>query len=219
MFKKLFTMVMGSLLVIGCTTNPYTGEQQTARATTGAAIGAAIGAVAGALSGDDSRERRKRALIGAGAGAIAGGAVGAYQDQQQRKLAEALRGTGVSVTRNGDEIILNMPGHVTFETDSAALNSQFFGVLDSVVNVVTEFDKTIVEVTGHTDNQGAKAYNQRLSEERASTVATYLHRGGVDANRFITVGYGFDRPIASNDTPAGRQENRRVEIALVPITS
>lgn len=140
MCRKLSIMILGSLLVIGCTTNPYTGEQQTARATTGAAIGAAIGAVAGALTGDDSRERKKRALIGA----------------------------GVSVTRNGEEIILNMPGHVTFATDSAALNSQFFGVLDSVVKVVTEFDKTVVEVTGHTDNQGAKAYTTSALQKNAT---------------------------------------------------
>ncbi len=220
MIKKIAVMTAAGLLVVGCaTTNPYTGEQERSRAATGAAIGAVIGAVAGALTGDDARERRQRALIGAGVGALAGGAVGAYQDRQQARLAEELRGTGVSVTRMGDDIILNMPGNVTFETNSAALNPQFFAVLDSVAKVVLEFDKTVVEVTGHTDSRGARDYNQTLSEHRASSVATYLHHRGVVAGRFLTIGYGLDRPIASNDTEAGRELNRRVEIALVPITN
>lgn len=219
MTYRILAMMVITLLVVACAgTDPYTGEQRTSRTAIGAGVGAVIGAVAGAATGDDARERRKRALIGAGAGAIAGGAVGAYMDAQARKLEEQLRGTGVSVTRDGDNVILNMPGHVTFATASADLNLQFFDVLDSVALVVQEYDKTVIEVAGHTDSTGSVEFNQALSERRASTVATYIHNRGVAANRFITIGYGQHRPIATNETAAGRQQNRRVEITLEPIT-
>ena len=203
----------------GCTTvNPYTGESQTAKATSGAAIGAATGAIIGAIAGSNSRERRERALIGAGVGALAGGSVGFYMDQQEAKLRERLRGTGVSVTRSGDHIILNMPGNVTFETNSADLRPQFFGVLDSVALVIVEFNKTLVEVSGHTDSTGSTDHNQALSERRAATVAHYLMGREIDQLRVLTFGFGESRPIASNATEDGRQANRRVEIELVPVT-
>lgn len=216
---RVVTVATLLALTGGCsTTNPYTGESQTSKAATGAAIGAATGAIIGAISGDDSRERRERALIGAGIGGLAGGSVGFYMDQQEAKLREQLRGTGVSVTRSGDHIILNMPGNVTFETDSADLRPQFFGVLDSVGLVINEFYKTLVEVSGHTDSTGSINYNQSLSERRASTVAHYLMGRQVNETRVLTFGFGESRPVASNDTAEGRQANRRVEIELVPIS-
>lgn len=219
MIRKIALMTIAAVVVAACTTtDPYTREERTSRTAIGAGIGAVIGAVAGAATGSDARERRKRALIGAGVGALAGGAVGAYMDAQQRKLLEQLEGTGVSVTRVGDDIILNMPGHVTFATGSSDLNPQFFAVLDSVALVLQEYDRTVVEVAGHTDSTGGRAMNQRLSEDRASTVASYLHNRGVAANRFLAIGYGPDRPVASNDTAEGRQLNRRVEITIVPVT-
>jgi outer membrane protein OmpA-like peptidoglycan-associated protein len=203
----------------GCqTTNPYTGEQQTSKAAKGAGIGAAAGAVVGLLTGDDSKERKKRALIGAGVGAVAGGSVGYYMDVQEAKLRQQLQGTGVSVTRMGDNITLNMPGNITFKTDSADLNSSFFSVLDSVSLVLKEYEKTIVEVAGHTDSTGTDQYNQALSQRRAQTVATYLTGKGVLDQRIITVGAGEGHPVASNETPEGRQLNRRVELTLAPIT-
>jgi outer membrane protein OmpA-like peptidoglycan-associated protein len=206
-------------LVAGCQTlDPYTGEQKTSSATKGAAIGAATGAAVGLLTGDDSKERRKRALIGAGVGAIAGGAVGSYMDQQEMKLRQQLEGTGVSVTRVGDEIVLNMPGNVTFQTNSADLNPQFFGVLDSVALVLKEFDKTVIQVVGHTDSTGSAEYNQTLSERRASTVATYINTRGIDAQRILAFGRGLTQPIADNATAEGRAMNRRVELTLSPIT-
>src|SRR5512138_2735634 len=156
------------------TYDPYSNEKKVSKTTTAAGIGAAVGAVAGILTGDDSRERRKRALIGAGVGALAGGAVGNYMDRQEAKLRQQLQGTGVSVTRNGNNITLNMPGNITFKTDSADLRSDFFDVLNSVSLVLKEYDKTLLEVAGHTDNTGSDAYNQTLSEKRASTVAQYL---------------------------------------------
>lgn len=219
MKTRIVLMTGIAVLFTACTTmDPYTREEKTSSATKGAIIGGVIGAVAGAATGDDAHDRRKRILIGAGAGALAGGAVGGYMDHQEAKLREELEGTGVSVTRDGDHVILNMPAHVTFQTDSSDLNPRFFRVLDSVALVVIEFDKTVIEVAGHTDSTGTRTYNQALSERRASTVATYIHNRSVLADRFLTVGYGLDRPVASNATVEGRQLNRRVEIILVPLT-
>jgi outer membrane protein OmpA-like peptidoglycan-associated protein len=209
-----------ALTAAGCTTiNPYTREEQTARAQRQAVIGAVSGAVAGLITGDNSMERKKRALIGAGLGALAGGAVGSYMDRQEARLRAELANTGVSVTRIGDNITLNMPGNITFATNSADLNSGFFAVLDSVSKVVNEFSQTVIEVAGHTDNTGTDAYNQGLSERRAASVAAYLRSHNVLADRIIQVGLGETRPVATNDTPEGRALNRRVELTLVPLTA
>jgi outer membrane protein OmpA-like peptidoglycan-associated protein len=217
--KVLLTLVAAGI-VAGCTTtNAYTGEKQVSKTAKGAGIGALIGAAAGALSGDDSKERRKRALIGAGVGALAGGAVGKYMDNQEAKLREKLQGTGVSVTRNGDTLVLNMPGNVTFATGSADLNASFFSVLESVALVLKEYDKTIIDVAGHTDSVGSEQSNQLLSERRANAVAEFLVSQGVARNRIEAKGYGESYPIADNNTPEGRQLNRRVELALIPLTT
>jgi outer membrane protein OmpA-like peptidoglycan-associated protein len=198
--------------------DPYTREEQTSRAARNAWIGAASGAVAGLMTGDSSMERKKRALVGAGIGAIAGASVGAYMDRQEARLREELDRTGVSVTRIGDNITLNMPGNITFATNSSDLNAGFFDVLNSVSTVVNEFDQTVIEVAGHTDSTGEDAYNQALSVRRADTVATYLSTRSVRSDRIIEVGMGEARPVATNDTPDGRQSNRRVELTLVPLT-
>ncbi len=218
---KMFTLagIAASVLLAACTTNPYTGERQASKASKGAGIGAVAGAVVGMVSGSDAKERKKRALIGAGIGALAGGGVGYYMDVQEQKLRQQLEGTGVSVTRIGDNITLNMPGNVTFRTDSSDLNGNFFQVLDSVGLVLKEYEKTIIEVAGHTDNTGEDAYNQALSERRARTVAQYLAAKGVLDQRIITVGAGESRPVATNATPEGRQANRRVELTLAPLTA
>jgi outer membrane protein OmpA-like peptidoglycan-associated protein len=198
-----------------CTTNPFTGERQISKTAAGVTIGAATGAAIGALAG---RNRARAALIGAGAGALAGGAVGGYMDYQEHKLREQLRGSGVSVTRTGDEITLNMPGNLTFQTDSADIRADFYDVLNSIVLVLREYDKTLIEVMGHADSTGSMEYNRRLSERRADSVAAYLVAQKVDSRRVLTQGFGESYPIASNATAAGRQENRRVELRLVPIT-
>lgn len=212
---KASVSVLGvALLASACTTvNPYTRESQTSKATKGAAIGAVTGAVAGVLTGGNDL---RNAAIGAGIGAIAGGGVGYYMDVQEAKLRQQLEGTGVSVTRQGDNLTLNMPGSITFATNSADLNSQFFNVLDGVGMVLKEYDKTIVEIAGHTDSTGSLALNQSLSERRAQTVANYLVSRGLNSKRVLTVGAGPSRPIASNATPEGRQQNRRVELTIVP---
>jgi outer membrane protein OmpA-like peptidoglycan-associated protein len=172
----------------------------------------------GALTGGDSKAHRKNALIGAGVGALAGGAVGNYMDRQESKLRAQLQGTGVSVTRSGDNLVLNMPGNITFATGSSDLNANFFSVLDSVALVLKEYDKTIIDVAGHTDSVGSDTTNQALSERRAASVGKYLETKGVSDQRVATAGYGKTHPVASNDTPDGRQQNRRVELTLTPIT-
>jgi len=216
----ILTVTTMMVFIVGCTTlDPYTREEKTSSATKGALIGAGIGAVVGLISGDDAVERRQHAMIGAGIGALAGGAVGAYQDRQEAELRAELEGTGVSVSRIGDNITLNMPGNVTFATDSSDLSPAFFDVLNSVAKVMNEFNQTVVEVAGHTDSTGSEQYNQALSERRANSVATYLRSQGVMSQRLITVGMGELRPIADNSTAGGRQANRRVEITMVPLTA
>ena len=210
----------GALLAASCTTlDPYTREERTARAQRQAVIGAVSGAVAGLITGDSSMERKKRALVGAGLGALTGAAVGGYMDRQEARLRAELDRTGVSVTRIGENITLNMPGNVTFATNSAGLNAEFFEVLNSVSLVINEYEQTVVEVAGHTDSTGSDAYNQTLSEQRAGAVAGYLQTRQVRGDRLITVGMGENRPIANNETADGRQANRRVELTLVPLTS
>jgi outer membrane protein OmpA-like peptidoglycan-associated protein len=218
--RYILALTLFAVFVTGCQTlDPYTREEKTSKATKGALIGAAAGAVVGLISGDDAVERRQHAMILAGVGALAGGAIGNYQDRQEAELRAELEGTGVSVTRIGDNITLNMPGNVTFATDSSDLSPAFFDVLNSVGKVLGEFDQTVVEVAGHTDSTGSDAYNQSLSERRSAAVSTYLQAQGVLSQRLITVGMGEAYPVADNATSDGRQLNRRVEITMVPVTA
>jgi outer membrane protein OmpA-like peptidoglycan-associated protein len=182
----------------------------------GAGYGAAAGAVIGLLTGGN--DKFEAAMIGAAAGAIAGGSVGYYMDKQEAKLRQQMAGTGVDVVRNGDNITLDMPGGVTFAFNSSDLNSQFYPVLDKVAGTLGEYNKTVIEVAGHTDSVGSATYNQQLSEKRAASVAAYLSSRGVDRSRMVTVGAGKDHPVASNETEEGRAQNRRVEITIVPVT-
>lgn len=213
--KSAATVAVLTALAACTTTNPYTREQQTSKVVKGAGIGAAAGAVIGLLTKGDKLEN---ALIGAGAGALAGGGVGYYMDVQEAKLRQKLEGTGVSVTRMGNNITLNMPSSITFALNSADLNGQFFSALDGVSMVLKEYDKTIIEVAGHTDSSGSDQYNQALSERRAQSVAGYLSSHGVKSQRLITIGAGEGHPVASNDSEPGRSANRRVELTIVPVT-
>lgn len=219
MINRSFKFVVAAsalCAMAACTTvNPYTREEQTSKAAKGAGIGAAVGAVAGLLTKGDKLEN---ALIGAGVGALAGGGVGYYMDVQEAKLRQRLAGTGVSVTRMGDNITLNMPSSITFALNSADLNAQFYSALDGVAMVLKEYNKTVIEVAGHTDSTGSDQYNQALSQRRAQSVAGYLASQGVQSQRLLTVGAGEAHPIASNDTEQGRAANRRVELTIVPVT-
>lgn len=218
-FNRICGLVLVAAVVSACTTNPYTGEQEASKKAYGAAIGAAAGAAVGALSGDDNKERRKRALIGAGIGALAGTAVGAYMDAQEDKLRAQLASTGVSVTRSGNDIILNMPGNITFPVNQSDIRADFYPVLDSVALVLDEYNKTLIDVIGHTDSTGAFEYNMELSQKRALSVSRYLESHGVIRQRIVAQGVGEQYPIADNDTTQGRQLNRRVELVLRPVTA
>ncbi|MEJ6782970.1 OmpA family protein [Aminobacter sp. Piv2-1] len=215
MKKTVLCVLVGSMLVAACTTDPYTGQQKVSNAAAGAGIGALAGAGLGLLAGGNDR---RNALIGAGVGALAGGLAGGYMDRQESELRAQLQGTGVSVTRAGDQIILNMPSNITFNTDQDAVKANFYPTLNSVALVLKKFNQTTVDVFGHTDSTGDDNYNFDLSQRRALSVANYLSAQNVDSRRFAVTGFGETRPIASNGTPEGRAQNRRVEIQLSPLT-
>jgi len=219
MFRKAAIAASAAVFLAACTTDPYTGEQKLSNTAIGAGTGALLGTAAGLVIGKTtSASTRKSMLIGAGIGALAGGGVGMYMDNQEAKLRARLEGTGVSVTRMGDTIILNMPSNITFDTDRSEIKPQFYDVLNSVAIVLNEFDRTLVDVTGHTDSDGSDGYNQDLSERRAGSVAEYLVAQGNNYRRFQVLGMGETQPIASNATPDGKARNRRVEIQIAPLT-
>jgi outer membrane protein OmpA-like peptidoglycan-associated protein len=215
---KIVAAFAAALMASACTTDPYTGQQKVSNTAGGAAIGAGLGALAGLAVGGSSRAQRNAVLIGAGVGALAGGAVGSYMDQQEAEIRAQLQGTGVSVTRTGDRIILNMPSDITFRTDEDSVQSAFYPTLNSVGLVLRKFERTLVDVYGHTDSSGSDSYNLALSQRRAQSVASYLANQGVDGRRFYVTGLGESQPIASNATDSGRALNRRVEIQLAPLT-
>jgi len=222
MKRKISILIITSLFILqGCSTfDAYTGEEKTSSTAKGAGIGAGSALLLSYIKNRNksSSERNKRLLRDAGIGAIVGGGVGYYMDTQEAKLRKQLRGTGVSVKRDGNNINLIMPSNITFASDGRNLNSKFFKVLDSVVLVIKEFNKTTVVISGHTDSSGSNSYNQTLSEDRARSVASYLISRKVTQARLDVAGYGEKYPLATNKTAQGRSLNRRVEITLLPIT-
>ncbi|MBP1853055.1 OmpA family protein [Rhizobium halophytocola] len=217
MMKKVLPVALIAVYVSGCTTvDPYTGQEKVSNTAGGAALGAAAGAIGGALIGGGHHAGRN-ALIGAGIGALAGGAIGNYMDRQESELRAQLQGTGISVTRVGDRIILNMPSNVTFDTDQYAVMPQFYATLNSVAIVLNKFNKTLIDVNGHTDSTGSLQHNQELSQNRAQAVASYLFSQGVDSRRVSSMGFGPSQPVATNATAEGRAQNRRVEVQISPL--
>jgi outer membrane protein OmpA-like peptidoglycan-associated protein len=218
-FRNIAAMASVAALLAStaaCTTDPVTGERKVSKA----AIGGGVGLAAGYLLGDvlGGRNDRTEKIVGAGIGGLAGAGIGAYMDAQERKLRQQTAGTGVEVIRNGDQLTLRMPSGITFATNESAVQPQFQPVLNDVASVLAEYPKTYVDVMGHTDADGTEVYNQALSERRAQSVAGYLSGRGVQSARLAAKGYGEMQPIASNETPDGKQANRRVEIKLVPVT-
>lgn len=213
MYKTMFSAIAAGFLLIGCAgteTGTGTGLSKT---QTGALLGGLAGAVAGGATGDHSA---KRILIGGAIGAAAGGGIGYYMDKQEEELNKELKGSGVDVQRQGDTINLNMPGGITFDTGKANIKSNFNAVLDDIANVMVKYPETKIEVQGHTDNVGNNADNLRLSELRAQSVRSALSSLGVSSSRITAIGFGESMPVASNDTPSGREANRRVEIKIIP---
>ncbi len=216
--RNLLVIAAIGVFVSACSTDPYTGEQKVSNTAVGAGTGALLGAGAGAIVGaTTSAKTGTAALIGAGVGALAGGGVGVYMDNQEAKLRQRLASTGVSVTRQGDNIILNMPSNITFDIDRSEVKPQFYNTLNSVAIVLNEFDRTRVEVYGHTDADGSEQHNYDLSQRRASSVAQYLTSQQVNRGRLGVQGLGETRPIASNNSPDGKAINRRVEIVIAPV--
>ena len=220
MKSKLLVAALAALALSACTTtNPYTGQSELNKTTGGALLGAGGGAVAGAVIGAATGgDAAVGALIGAGVGGLAGAGIGSYMDQQEAELRAQLRGTGVSVTRVGNEIVLNMPSNITFDVDKATIRPQFNQTLVSVGLVLQKYNMTMVNVFGYTDSTGDDNYNHNLSNRRAIAVATTLSNQGIEQRRFYIEGRGEADPIASNATENGRSQNRRVEIQLTPIT-
>ncbi|MEM1140792.1 MAG: OmpA family protein [Pseudomonadota bacterium] len=221
MKKTVVGVMAAGLLIAGCqTTDPYTGQPKTSNTAKGVIGGALAGAVIGAVTNTSSGEQAaKNALLGAGIGALAGGAVGAYMDRQEAEIRQQLAGTGVSVIRQGDNIQLVMPSNVTFATGSSSLNPQFFNVLGGVSTVLQKYNQTVLTVSGHTDSVGDEGYNMQLSVDRASSVAQYLIGQQIMAQRLVVRGYGETLPVASNETNAGKAQNRRVELQIAPLTA
>lgn len=206
-------MAMG---VSGCVTNPDTGEQRVSRAAIGGVIGAAGGYLLGDIVG--GRNDRTERILGAGIGAIAGAGVGAYMDRQERQMRERTAGTGIDVERQGDQLVLNMPGDVTFETSSASVQPQFRSALDQVAATLRDYPSTYIDVYGHTDSRGTESYNQALSERRATSVASYLSSAGVQSARIGTRGFGESQLKCAETSNDGLRCNRRVEIRISPVT-
>ncbi len=212
----LLLSLLAAVPLAGCTTNPETGRKRISKT----AVGGLGGALGGYLLGDliGGRNDRTEKILGAGIGAVAGAGAGYYMDQQEKKLREQTKGTGVSVIRQGDDLVLDMPSDVTFAVNSSAVNSEFRSTLSKVGSTLTQYEKTYVDVMGHTDSSGSDSYNQALSERRAQAVAAILVGDGVNNARLATRGFGESQPKASNIDATGRSANRRVEIRLVPVT-
>jgi outer membrane protein OmpA-like peptidoglycan-associated protein len=214
--KLLLSAALGAMtLTSACVTDPETGQRTISKA----AIGGLGGAVGGYLLGDlvGGKRDRTEKILGAGIGGLAGAGIGAYMDKQERDLRARTAGTDVQVIRQGDELVLNMPSGITFAYNDATVQQQFRPTLDQVAQVLAQYNQTYVDVYGHTDSSGSDAYNQTLSERRATAVADYLAGHGVQSARLGTRGFGESQPVASNESVDGRAANRRVEIKIVPV--
>ncbi|MBL8545844.1 MAG: OmpA family protein [Hyphomonadaceae bacterium] len=214
MFRKVTAALAVLMLVAGCTTtDPVTGEREPNRTANGAIIGAIVGAGAGTLAGGDDG---RNAAIGGVIGALAGGAIGNYMDRTYQNLRERLAGTGVGVERiNQEKILLIFPADLTFDLNRDSVKSQFLPVLNNTGSILREYEQTTVDVYGFADCTGADAYNQDLSERRASNVATVLASNGVIRQRIITQGFGETRPVTQ---PCSAAANRRVEVTISAFT-
>ena len=212
------TMILGavSLLALTACTDPsqYPGTEGD-RTRQGALAGAALGGLLGATR-ESGSDRVRNAAVGAAIGAAAGAAIGYSLDQQARELENDFGNSQIDVINTGNELIVRMPEAILFATDSASLNSQLRSDLFVLSDSLNKYPRSVVTVVGHTDNTGSAAYNQDLSERRARSVASVLQQGGVAGSRIRVVGAGESDPLASNQTAAGRAQNRRVDITITP---
>ena len=208
--QLMIVAVASGLALSGCTTDPNTGQQRLNKTALGTLAGAAGGAVISKATGGDKTGRD--AAIGAALGA----GVGYYMERQAKQLEQQMAGTGVTVEQNPTtgNIDLVMPGSITFSFDDATLSSSFKPTLAKLATTMNQYNKTTVNIAGHTDSRGAANYNMGLSKDRAYSVANYLSSQGVASNRINVVAFGESRPVADNNTDYGRQQNRRVELTI-----
>lgn len=205
------------LIALGACTDPsMTGgtDQGMSRTAQGAIAGSMAGAVLGATTAgsDTGRSAARGAVLGGVVGAVAGN----MMDRQARALQQSVSNPNIQIVNHGTHLQVIMPEGILFATESAAVSGAAQNDLYAVARNLNEYPNTVVEVVGHTDNTGSAAFNRDLSQRRAQSVAGILRAGGVAANRIATTGRGFDQPVASNATPEGRAQNRRVEILIRP---
>ena len=207
MIRRTSILLLAALLAVACATNDP--NQKTKQ---GAGAGAAAGAIVGAIIGNQSGNNRTGAVAGAVAGAAIGAALGHRMDQQQKEL-QKIQGVEVSRPTEG-EIAVNLTNDILFDFNSSSLRPESQQTLAALASNFRNYPDEQVTIEGHTDSIGTPEYNQTLSQQRASAVSGYLSAEGVPSERITSIGYGETRPKASNDTPEGRQVNRRVEIHI-----
>jgi outer membrane protein OmpA-like peptidoglycan-associated protein len=208
--KLTAVVTVSALALSGCVATNGMGERQ----QSGAIIGGMLGAAAGAF-GNDS-DPGLGAVVGGAAGALAGGAIGAALDRQARDLRGSLANNDIRIQNTGQELVVTMPEGILFDIDSAAIRANLQADLRALARNLQQYPDTTVNVIGHTDNTGSAAYNQDLSQRRAQAVAGVLLEAGVAPGRVRAIGRGEDEPVASNLTPQGRAQNRRVEVIIRP---
>lgn len=208
MLQKTLIAATCCAALVGCQT-----IQENPNTAIGAGAGAALGAALGTLVGGDDR---RNALVGAGIGLLAGAAVGQYLDQQQRDLEQSLAGTGASVERQGESLLVTMPSQITFRSGESQIQPQFFSVLDDMAGTFNKYPESYIDVIGHTDSDGSDEFNQALSERRANAVKNYFGGRGVNEARMVGYGFGETQPVSDNASAAGKQANRRVEVKITP---
>ena len=204
---SLALAMLGSLAA--CATN--TGTVADDKRVQGAVLGTLAGAAAGAAI--DHNKRGRGALIGAAVGGLAGTGVGWYLEKQKQEIDKI---PDANVTQQGDALMVAFPGDLLFDSGSSSLSPGAYGRLDQLADTLNRYPDTDVVVTGHTDSEGSEATNLTLSDQRADSVRRYLISKGVSPGRITSVGLGESRPLVTNSTAEGRQQNRRVEIELRP---
>jgi outer membrane protein OmpA-like peptidoglycan-associated protein len=216
MNKTIISISLCFLLLAGCAA-PETQTKTQKGGMYGAAGGAAAGAVIGQLIGRDTKGTLIGAAIGAAVGGLGGAGVGKMMDNQERDMRNALASSeAAAVSREGNLLAVTFKGDVTFDTGSTAVRPGLISEINRVAGVLTQYPDTLVRVEGHTDSVGSAESNMALSNRRATAVKTLLVQRGVADSRIEVVGFGETMPVATNDTEAGRQKNRRVEIKIAP---
>lgn len=205
--------VAGMIFLAGCA--PQTKTQ--AGGAYGAAGGAAAGAILGQVIGHDTKSTLIGAAIGAAVGGAAGAGVGHMMDKQEQEMRQALAASdAAAVQREGNLLSVVLKGDVSFDTNSSVVRPGLYGELDRIASVLVQYPQTLIRIEGHTDNVGSESYNMDLSRRRAEVVKNLLVQRGVDGSRMEVVAFGESTPVATNNTEAGRQKNRRVELKIAP---